>query len=390
MKEKLIVAQIGCGAFADGQDLPNFRKHPRAEVKWCCDLSLERARAMAEKFSVSHATADYMEALNDPEVDLIKVSTSHEIHLPIIAAAAERGKHIFCEKPMAMEEDEAFKIISAVRRGGVKLCVDLNRRMAPSLQALRARWLGHRGHPVHQPWRYKELEREHLPEEMQTQFLARVQDESLSYRMVHLDPLRGGGQIIGESVHWLDLACWWFAPQRPVEIQAWGSTRLSHGIFVTFSGGDTATIIFQCGGTFDYPKELFEITHNGALFRNHIFVENEYFGIPGTAREIFPLQHDCLPDIGTEGGLSGYLKKHQARVEGVMDNSKQGHDSLTVDKGHEGMLNGFVEAILGGTASPCDELAGFRATYLAKLAIKSIELRQALPVLIERIEPCVA
>jgi len=322
-------------------------------------------------------------------VDLIKVSTSHEIHLPIITAAAAKGKHIFCEKPMAMEEEDAFKIISAVRRGGVKLCVDLNRRMAPSLNALRARWLAHHRNPMHQPWRYKELDRAPLPEEGQTQFLVRVQDESLSYRMVHLDPLRGGGPIIGESVHWLDLACWLFAPQRPVEIQAWGSTRLSHGIFVTFSGGDTATIVFQCGGTFDYPKELFEITHNGALFRNQIFVENEYYGIPGLARQTFPLQHDCLPTIGTEGGLSGLLKKHQARVEGQKGNSKQGHDSLTVDKGHEGMLNGFVEAILNDSPSPCDELAGFRATYLARLAIKSIESRQVLPVLIERIEPSI-
>ena len=56
--------------------------------------------------------------------------------------------------------------------------------------------------------------------------------------------------------------------QVPVEIQAWGSTRFSHGVHITFSGGDTATILFHCGGTFDYPKEVYEVTCQGALFRN--------------------------------------------------------------------------------------------------------------------------
>lgn len=385
---KIMVGQIGCGAFAEGQDLPNFARNPHVKVKWCCDISLERAKAMAAKFGVSRATTDIMEVINDPEVGMIKIATSHEVHWPIIQAAAAKGKHIFCEKPMAMEEEEAFKIMSAVKKGGIKFCVDLNRRMAPSLIALRNRWLAHRQAPRHNPWRYVETQRECLPEEKQTQLLVRVQDESISYRMVHLDPLRGGGQIIGESVHWLDLACWFFAPQRPVEITAWGSTRFSHGINVKFSDGDMATILFHCGGTFDYPKELYEVTHDGALFRNLCFVENEYYGIPGTERERFPLQRDCLPDIGTEGGFTGFMKKYQARVQGIT-NAKSGHDSLSFDKGHENMLNGFVDSILDDTLSPCDERAGYLSTYLAKLAIKAIETRQTLPILVERVVPCI-
>jgi predicted dehydrogenase len=389
MKSKKIkVGQIGCGAFAEGQDLPNFAKNPHTEVKWCCDLSLDKAKTMSAKFSVSKTTDNYMDVLNDPEVGLIKIATSHEIHLPIIEAAAAKGKHVFCEKPMAMNEDEAFRIIRAVRKEGIKLCVDLNRRAAPSLHALREKWLEHRRNPQHHLWRYLETLREQFPEERQTQMLIRIQDESASYRLVHLDPLRGGGEILGESVHWLDLACWFFAPQIPVEIQAWGSTRFSHGINLKFSEGDSATIIFNCGGTFDYPKELYEVSHNGALFRNICFVENEYFGIPGLNREIFPLQHDCLPDVGKEGGFSGYMKKYHAHVQGKT-NAKSGYGVLSVDKGHENILNAFVIAIVENKPSPCDELSGFLATYLAKLAIRSIESRQAFPVLIERITPCI-
>lgn len=387
-KNTLTVAQIGCGAFAASQDLPNFKRNPRLRVKWCCDISLDRAKGLAREFGVKNVTDDFMEVINDLEVDLIKISTSHEIHVPIIEAAAAKGKHIFCEKPLAMEEEDAVKIIRAVRRNNVKLCVDLNRRMSPSIQKLKQRWLAHCRNPKHQPWRYAEMERELFPEEQQSQLLVRVQDESYSYHLVHLDPLKGGGEIIGETVHWLDLVCWFFAPDYPVEIQAFGSRRFSHAVNLRFSNGNTAAIIFNCSGTFDYPKELYEITSNAALFRNLCFVENEYYGIPGLDRETFPLQHDSFPSVGKCGGFKGYMEKYRRRVENLK-NAKAGYSSLSVDKGHQNMLDGFVEAIIKDKPAPCNEMDGYLSTLLAKLAIRSLELRQSLPVAMDKIFPCI-
>ena len=380
----LRVAQIGCGAFAAMQDLPNFQQHPQVECVWCCDVDESNARRLAQQFGVPRVTTDFRDVMNDPAVDFVKISTSHEVHLPLIQAAAQVGKHVFCEKPLALDTTEALQILRIVRESGIKLCVDFNRRMAPALQALKARWQQQKRDPQHQSWRYIETERPLFPEETQSQFLVRVQDESSSYRLVHLDPLRGGGQIIGESVHWLDLACWMFAPQIPTEIQAWGSARFSHGIHLTFSGGDAATIVFNCGGTFDYPKELFEIASGGALFRSKYFVENNSYGVPGAEREIFALHSDSLPDIGEEGGYAAYLQKHEARVQRLA-NGKESFGDLWVDKGHRAMLDGFVHSILHDTPSPCDETAGYLATYLARRAIQSIELRQALPVPIDRV-----
>lgn len=383
----LKVAQIGCGAFAAMQDLPNFQRHPQVECLWCCDVNEDNARRLAQSFDVPRVTDDYREIMADPDVDFVKIATSHEAHLPLIEAAAQAGKHVFCEKPLAMDDTEALKIVRAVRRGGIRLCVDFNRRLAPALQALRARWQQHLSDPQHQPWRYVEGARQLFPEEKQTQFLVRVQDESSSYRLVHLDPLRGGGEIIGESVHWLDLACWLFAPQIPTQISAWGSARFSHGIHLTFSGGDNATFIFNCSGTFDYPKELYEITSNAVLFRCENFVENSYFGIPDVAGETFALQSDSFPELGD--GFAAYLKKHAARVSRSSD-SKQGFGELFVNKGHYEMLDAFVGAIIHDTPSPCDEVAGQLATYLARLAIRSIELRQSLPVPLDRVALSVA
>ena len=385
---KLIVGQIGCGAFAWGQDFPNFKANLHTEMKWACDISEDAALKAAANFAIPKSTTNVDDVVNDPEVDLIKVCTSHEAHLPIIEATAANGKHIFCEKPMAMDQIEGIKIVKAVKNGGVKLCVDLNRRMSPSMHSLRNRWIEHKEDPKHQPWRYIETSRGTLPEEERTQFLIRVQDESSSYRLIHLDPLHGGGLIMGETVHWIDLACWFYAPQRPVEIQAWGSTRLNHGINITFSEGDIATIIFNTGGSFDFPKELYEVTHNGALLRNLCFVENEYYGIPDMEREIFALQHDSNPNVGKEGGFSGFMAKYKERVANLA-NSKVGSDSLSVDKGHRNMLNAFVEAIMNDTPSPCDELAGLNSTYLANLAVKSIDDRLVLPVKMEKLLPSI-
>ena len=119
--KKIVAAQIGCGKFAWAQDLPNLSKHPDVFFKWCCDVNPAQAERAAREFGVPCHTTDFMDIIRDPEVNMIKVATSHEAHLPIIEAAAAAGKHIFCEKPMAMDDVEAYKIIRAVRRGIIKI-----------------------------------------------------------------------------------------------------------------------------------------------------------------------------------------------------------------------------------------------------------------------------
>ena len=387
MTRKLVAAQIGCGKFAWSQDLPNLSSHPDVELRWCCDMDADAAERAAGHFAVPRHTTDFMDILRDPEVDFVKIATSHEAHLPIVEAAAESGKHVFCEKPMAMTDREGHLIMRAVRRSGIKFCVDLNRRMAPAMRALKAAWLKHRANPEHNPWRYVEgSPRQPLPEENLPHLNIRIQDESSSYALVHLSPLTGGGEIIGESVHWLDLACWLFAPALPCEITAWGSSRLSHGIHLKFSDGASMTLDFSCSGTFDYPKEQYELTDEAALFRSLSFVENQYYGFPGAGREFFPLESG--PEVR---GLDDFMAKYLLRVQRQKTNIKAIEDSdpMKLDKGHRAMLDGFVRAILDDTATPCTELDGFRATYLANRAIAALESRATLMVPIEKITPCI-
>ena len=387
-KPYITAAQIGCGKFAWAQDLNNMSNHDRIRLKWACDVRKENAQRAADHFHIPCVTDDYMEVINDPEVDMIKIATSHEVHLPVIRAAAAAGKHIFCEKPMAMSDDEAFRIMESVHKGKVKLCVDLNRRMAPAMQALRKKYLTHMANPQNNPWKYVESARNPLQEERFPHLAIRIQDESSSYGLGHLNPLTGGGLIIGESVHWLDLACWFFAPALPCEITAWGSSRLSHGIHLKFDSGASMTLDFSCAGTFDYPKEQYEVTGGAALFRSLHFVENNYYGMPENQSEYFPLQWDPFPEMGE--GLGAFLQKNYANVKGS-SNSKKVEQStpLFPDKGHRAMLNAFVDALLLDKESPCDEWAGYRSTLLARKAIESIRLKQTLPLLPEDLCPSI-
>ncbi len=379
MSKKLVAAQIGCGSFAMDQHGPNMTVNDGiGKIKWACDVSRKQAEKYAEKFNVENVTTSMEDATCDPEVDIICIATSHEAHVPIIESAASHGKHIFCEKPMAMNEEQAYRIIRAVRKNGVKLCVDYMRRSAPAVVALKREWMAHKNNQKHQPWRFIETPHAKLLEEKSTEFLVRIQDESASYRMVHLDPFRGGGLIIGEAVHWLDLACWLFDDDRPVEINAWGSARMGYGIYLKFQSGNSHTVIMTPNGTFDYPKEMYEIACDGALFRMEHFVENQYWGRPGIEKEVFKLQRDPCPEIGKQGGLAGYLEKHHAMIKN--NGGRLNPTEIWSSHGWVQHFNAFIDAVINNTPVPCNELDGYRATYLGHLAIQSIKLNKPLPV----------
>ena len=92
-----------------------------------------------------------------------------------------------------------------------------------------------------------------------------------------------------------------------------------------------------------------------------------------------------------EEGFNAYIAKYQERFRSFTGNSKELENAkpFEVDKGHLNMWKAFVDAILNGKPSPCDELAGFQSTYLAQLAIRAIECRQTLPVPVERFIPAI-
>lgn len=109
----------------------------RARLLAVADVSLEAARACAAEHGVPRAAADYRALLDDPAIDAVVVCSATPTHAPIIAAAAAAGKHIFCEKPIALDLAAIDDALAAVARAGVKLQIGFNRRFDASYRRAR-------------------------------------------------------------------------------------------------------------------------------------------------------------------------------------------------------------------------------------------------------------
>lgn len=132
--EKLNLALIGCGR-AGMIHARNFASVvPDTHVSAVADASLEAAERAAKELGAKFWYTDYREVLARPDVSAVVIATPTALHHDIVLAAAEAGKHIFCEKPMAMNADECQDMIEAAERCKVKLQIGFMRRFDAGFQ----------------------------------------------------------------------------------------------------------------------------------------------------------------------------------------------------------------------------------------------------------------
>jgi myo-inositol 2-dehydrogenase/D-chiro-inositol 1-dehydrogenase len=108
-----------------------------AHVLTVSDVNLAAAERCAQDFGIAQATNDYQTVLNDPAIEAVLICSSTPTHAPLIIDAAEAGKHIFCEKPIALELAAIDQALAAVARAGVKLQIGFNRRFDSNFRHLR-------------------------------------------------------------------------------------------------------------------------------------------------------------------------------------------------------------------------------------------------------------
>ena len=130
MKRNVKVGIIGCGGIANGKHMPALAAIEGCEMVAFCDIILERAEKAAEKFGVegAKAYADYKELLKDESIEVVHVCTPNRSHSFITVDALESGKHVMCEKPMAINSAEAQKMLDAAKRTGKKLTIGYQNR----------------------------------------------------------------------------------------------------------------------------------------------------------------------------------------------------------------------------------------------------------------------
>lgn len=234
------IGVIGAGAFARSVLMPTLARTSDITAVTCA--TGVSARAAAERFSVPFATTDPAELIGRDDVDAVVIATRHDSHAELVAQSLRAGKHVFVEKPLAIDEAGLALVEDALQDAPGILMVGFNRRFAPFSREIHER-LGARG-PVAVVQR---INAGRLPRGHWTQ-----------------DPAVGGGRIVGEGCHFVDLALY-FAGAQPTSVHAVAASGTSEPLEDTviatlgFENGSIATIAYSALGDPSLPKERIEV-----------------------------------------------------------------------------------------------------------------------------------
>jgi predicted dehydrogenase len=145
----LKVGIVGCGKIADGH-IEEIQKLSCARVVAVCDLEPILAEQLACRYSVPHWYTDFDHMLSECRLDVIHIATPPHSHLTLARKSAEAGCHVFLEKPLALTEQDALRLIECFQRSGRKLTINYWYKFeAPSLALNEFVEKGNLGEPVH-------------------------------------------------------------------------------------------------------------------------------------------------------------------------------------------------------------------------------------------------
>ncbi len=239
-----IVGIIGAGNFTSAMILPCLKKTP-ANLKFISSSSGLSGTTLAKKYKISNSTTDNSLILDDKDVDLIMITTRHNSHANLVIESLKSGKNVFVEKPLALNQDELDKIIEAYSLSGKTLTVGFNRRFAP-LAIQMKKVLGSVNSPMN------------IIATMNAGFIP-------SKVWVH-DMEIGGGRIIGEACHFIDLITYLSGSKvKAVCMNSMGIQTNENtdnaSILLKYENGTSAVINYFSNGSKAYSKERIEVYH---------------------------------------------------------------------------------------------------------------------------------
>lgn len=248
MKRKIRWAILGVGDIAQRRVAPAIN----ADENSLLQAVVRRDREKARQFAAEHRSAKFYgsaeEAIRDPEVDAVYVATPVALHKEQTIAAAKAGKHVLCEKPMAMNAEECTEMIEAARAGRVTLGVAYYRRFYPKIE---------RTKEILQQGRIGKIVLVRI--NLHSRY-APAPDDPKRWRMVKSES--GGGPMMDVGSHRLDLLVNFFDLPKRVTGR---SVALVHQYDVEDSGnalmelGNGATAVANILWSAGAPMDVFEI-----------------------------------------------------------------------------------------------------------------------------------
>lgn len=246
---------IGAGQFAQGILLPRLRKLRNAEIVGVATGNGLTARTVADKYGCRFCTSDYREILSRDDINVVLIATRHNLHASAVIEALTTGKHVFVEKPLALNLQELQAITEAYEsaqpsangRGGPVLLVGYNRRFSPLAAELKKHFSAR---PLVMNYR--------------------VNVEALPAQHWVQDPAVGGGRIVGEVCHFVDLMQF-LTDADPVEVFAVAAngSNVSQAdpdnlsVQLRFSDGSVGSLMYVSSGDPALPKERLEVFGGG-------------------------------------------------------------------------------------------------------------------------------
>ncbi len=263
--EKISVAVAGLGVFAKNVQLPELANNSHYRLHTVVSKSGVQAKEVAKKFSASYCTTDYAEMLKNPDVQLVIITTRNNQHASMAIEAAQAGKHIFLEKPMAMNYREMKDIILAVQKNKVFFTLGLNRRFSPLAQAA------------------KDILSQHQKPAL---IIYRFQDERAADRAWVENLTEGGGRVLHLCGHMVDV-CSWLLNADPLDVftksvEARTSSVVNQdNVIMTsnFSDGSVATMIYSSLGNSALERERIEIYFDNKVIILKNYQSLEFIGI---------------------------------------------------------------------------------------------------------------
>ncbi len=281
-KSQVGVGMIGAGNFAKATLLPAIRRLKGVHLRGVATATGASARHTGDKFGFDYCTSDYRELLDDPDINAIIIATRHNTHARFAAEALRAGKHVFVEKPLALNLEQLREVVEAYQENGRGkmeggrgkgesgndplsilhsppsnlqpptsiLQVGFNRRFSPFTVALK-KWLGFSDLPM--------------------VINVRVNAGFVPPERWEQDPEVGGGRIVGEMCHFMDLIQY-LTGAYPVQVHAEAmkaaSQYLSEDnlvITLKMSDGSVGTITYTASGDKAFPRERVEVFRGGAV-----------------------------------------------------------------------------------------------------------------------------
>ena len=258
---------IGAGNFASATIIPALQK-VNAPIKYIASAQGLTAKVLAKKAKAENATSDYHVMLSDPEVNTVLITTRHSMHVSMVIEALEAGKSVFVEKPLCLNEEELQSIEKVYMNANdrVTLTVGFNRRFSPFAEKMKTLLGGGPKNIV------ATMNAGYIPPEMW------VQDMEV-----------GGGRIIGEACHFIDL-CSFLADSRVIAVcmNALGENPQENtdnvSILLKYENGTNAVVNYFANGSKSYAKERVEVFSQGKVLVLDNWRKLEGYGVKGFSK----------------------------------------------------------------------------------------------------------